>query len=158
MAISIIGLLVAIGTAAGVKMSGEARKEQTKAMMEGLLSANTEYKAVRGFNIGVDSSSGDSSATQYVDACQSIKTCEEIMMSAMNSSSSQSLERIFNNGTIFDRWGTELEYRQRNDQTGNGPGTNVDNSDLPLSRDPFFASAGPDKEWGTDDDLNTTTQ
>ena len=82
-------------------------------------------------------------------------------MSAMNSSSSKSLENIYKNGRIYDRWGTELEYRQRNDGTGTGPVTGVANSNLPISRDPFFASAGPDRDWTKkeeleDEDTNTS--
>ena len=47
MVVSIISLLIAIGATVGIKMTGEARKEQTKAMMEGMLSANDQYKSVR---------------------------------------------------------------------------------------------------------------
>lgn len=168
-ALSIIALLLGIGTAAALKMTAEARREQTRAMMEGLLSANDEYKAVRqGASI---SHTGDfngltlSSAERFVASCLQIKTCEEIMMAALNSSTSQALERIYRNGggssykSVYDRWGTELQYRQFNDQTGTGPanesGAGIANNLLPISRDPFFASAGPDKQWGTDDDITT---
>lgn len=158
--ISIIGLVLAIGVGVAVKITGEARREQTRAMMNGLLSANDEYKAIRGTEIGLGGSG--SSTSQYVEACLEIKTCEEIMMSALNSSSSAALERTYKNGTIFDRWGTEIEYRTSNDSSPsgtNGPaneaGNTVDHEDLPTSRDPFFASAGPDETWGTDDDITT---
>ena len=168
-ALSIIALLLGIGATVALKMTAEARREQTRAMMEGLLSANDEYKAVRqGTSI---SHTGDfngqtlSSTERFVASCLQIKTCEEIMMVALNSSTSQSLERIYRNGggssykSVYDRWGTELQYRQSNDQTGTGPanetGAGVANDKLPLSRDPFFASAGPDKTWGTDDDITT---
>ncbi|MEO0477519.1 MAG: type II secretion system protein [Planctomycetota bacterium] len=159
--ISIITLIIGVGTAVALKMTAEARKEQTRAMMEGLISANTEHKAVRGAGIGV-SASGGSSASQFVTACLQVKTCEEIMLAAMNSSTQQAFERTYKNGSIFDRWGTELEYRSSNNQTGNGPanqaGVTVANSALPLSRDPFFASAGPDKTWDTDDDITTVNR
>lgn len=171
MALSIIALLLGIGTAAALKMTAEARREQTRAMMEGLLSANDEYKAVRqGTSIshtGVFNGLTLSSAERFVASCLQIKTCEEIMMVALNSSTSQALERIYRNGnagsnsinSVYDRWGTELQYRQFNDQTGTGPanesGPGIANNLLPISRDPFFASAGPDKQWGTDDDITT---
>lgn len=170
-AISIIGLLVGIGTAAGLKMSAEARKEQTRAMMEALLSANTEYKAVRqGSSIShTGPIAGLSSTEQFINACLQIKTCEEIVLAALNSSSSTALERIYKSGdtdnykSVYDRWGTELEYRQSNNPASTTPtppanekGDTVANNKLPLSRDPFFASAGPDKTWGTDDDITTT--
>ena len=168
--LSIIALLLGIGVVVALRMTTEARREQTRAMMEGLLSANDEYKAVRqGSSI---SHTGDfngetlSSTERFIASCLQIKTCEEIMMNALNSSTSDSLDRIYRNGggsgnykSVYDRWGTELEYRQSNGQTGTGPanesGSAVDNDKLPRSRDPFFASAGPDKEWGTDDDITT---
>ena len=161
--LSIIALLLSIGVVVALRMTTEARREQTRAMMEGLLSANDEYKAVRqGASISHTADGSLSSTENFVEACLEIKTCEEIMMVALNSSTSQGLERIYKNGSIFDRWGTELEYRQSNDQTGTGPanqnGDTVDNDKLPRSRDPFFASAGPDKAWGTDDDITTTEQ
>lgn len=168
-AVSIIGLLLGIGATVAVSMTGEARREQTRAMMNGLLSANDEYKAVRqGSSIShVGPFNGEtlSSTERFVASCLQIKTCEEIMLSALNSSGADTFKRIYRNGggsarfSVYDRWGTEIEYRQSNDQTGNGPanekGDTVANSDLPLSRDPFFASAGPDKLWGTDDDITT---
>ena len=153
--ISIIALIIGIGVVVGGRMTTEARKEQVRTMMLGMLSANDEYKAVRGTGIGVDGTSSDSSTKQFVLACQQIQTCEEIMMSAINSSTSQALERTFVNDSVFDRWGTEIEYRPSNDQSGSGPSTGVSNADLPRSRDPFFASAGPDETWGTDDDITT---
>ena len=168
--ISLIALLIGIGTAVGVKMSVEARKEQTRAMMEALLSANDEFKAVRqGSSIShIGPVSGLSSTEQFVNACLQIKTCEEIMMAALSSSSSQSLERTYKNGggnglkSVYDRWGTEIEYRQFNSPSSSTPappanetGGTVANNQLPASRDPFFASAGPDKQWGTDDDITT---
>lgn len=140
-----------------MKMTAEARRVQTREMMQGLLAVNTEYKAIReGDEISVDSPSSDSSAKQFVAACKTITICEEIMLTALNSSQSSALDRIYKNDSIYDRWGTELEYRSRNDGSGTGPSTGVSNAKLPVSRDPFFASAGPDKTWGTEDDIDTT--
>ena len=171
--ISIIALIIGVGAAVALRVTSEARREQTRSMMKGLLSANEEFKAIRKGGSLDDSGkllNGDevSSTEAFVATCRSIKTCEEIMMSALNSSTSQALERTLKdmdgNGydSIYDRWGTELEYRfnnNENDQNGAGPenenGDTVDNDLLPLSRDPFFASAGPDKTWGTDDDITT---
>lgn len=153
--VSIIGILLSIGVAVASKMTSEARREQTRAMMNGLLSANDEYKAIRGSGIPVDGSSSDSSTEQFVDACLTIKTCEEIMLSSLSSSTSASFERTYKNGTIFDRWGTEIVYRPSNNGSGTSPDPGVSNADLPISRDPFFASAGPDETWGTDDDITT---
>lgn len=165
--VSIIGLLIGIGAAVGVKMNAEARRVQTKEMMEALLSANDEYKAVRqGSAIShAGPVNGLSSTEQFVNACLQIKTCEDIMMAALSSSSKDSLARTFKSGdgdavnSVYDRWGTEIEYRLSNNQSGNGPAREtsaaIANNLLPISRDPFFASAGPDKTWGTDDDITT---
>lgn len=170
--VSIIGLLVAIGATVAVRATIEGRKEQTRAMMEGLLSANDEYKAVRqGAAIshqGPFNGLTLSSTERFVASCLQIKTCEDIIISAMNSGSAEAFQRTYRNGggnatynSVYDRWGTEIEYRVRNDgSAGAGParedGSTVDNSDLPVSRDPFFVSAGPDKDFGTDDDISTT--
>lgn len=170
-AISIIAILSAIGVGVGIKMTTEARRVQTREMMQGLIAANVQYKAVRQ-GVAISHSgptAGLSSTEQFVAACLTVKTCEDIMLSALNSSSSSELDRVYKDGggnsgkAIYDRWGTELEYRQFNSGgTGNGPnneaGTAVPNNKLPISRDPFFASAGPDQEWGTDDDIDTTQQ
>lgn len=174
--VSIIGLLVGIGTVAGVKMTVEARKEQTRAMMESLLAANDEYKAVtRGQSIA---ESGPVPGTiftiggteRYIEVCSQIKSCDKIVKAALFSSSKEANERVLRDGnsngfkSVYDRWGTPIEYRSFNDQTGalaDSPlndGNRVLNSLLPLSRDPFFASAGPDEEWGTDDDITTIEQ
>lgn len=170
--ISIIGLLLSIGTVVALKMTAEARREQTRAMLEGLLAANDEYKAVRqGQSISHTGPIANLSSTeQFIAACLTIQTCEEIMMAALNSSGSESLDRIYRDGntsangrkSVYDRWGTEVEYRPVNDRTGAGPpnekGDAIANNLLPLSRDPFFASAGPDQQWGTDDDITTIQQ
>ena len=171
--ISIITLLLGIGTTVALKMAQEARKEQMRSMMESLLGANVEFKAVRKqSNINHDGSypvnwaanadsPGLSSSERYVIACRQIKAAEEIMLAALNSSSSTSFKRLYkdddNDGydSIFDWWGTEVEYRSKNGGAGGGTVTGVLNSDLPISNSPFFASAGPDQVWGTDDDVNT---
>lgn len=172
--VSLIGLLIAITAAAASAITSEARREQTRAMMEGLLAANDEHKAVREASIshsGLFNGDTLSSTERFVASCQQIQTCEDIMLTALNSSGADTFRRTFrdNNGngrnSVYDRWGTELEYRQRNDPTGSvvdGPdnenGDAVTNAELPLSRDPFFASAGPDMSWGTDDDITTVDQ
>ncbi|MEM9346303.1 MAG: type II secretion system protein [Planctomycetota bacterium] len=162
--VSLIALILAIGTAVALRANAEQRRDQTRQMMEALLAANDEYKAVRKSTAisHTGPTAGLSSAEQFVAACLEIQTCETIMLAALNSSTSTALDRIYKDNSIFDRWGTELEYRQSNDQSGNGPanqaGDTVANNLLPRSRDPFFASAGPDKEWGTDDDITTLQQ
>lgn len=175
-AVSIIGLLVGIGTAVGVKMTVEARKEQTRAMMESLLAANIEFKAVRKGSSIADNGpvSGVpytlSSTERFLEECSRIKSCDEIVKAALLSAGKEANNTVYRDGSnptngfksVYDRWGTEIEYRQFNDQTGvgtwNEKGQQIANNLLPLSRDPFFASAGPDEEWGTDDDITTVEQ
>ncbi|MEM6260088.1 MAG: type II secretion system protein [Planctomycetota bacterium] len=165
--VSVIALILAIGTAVALRATAEQRRDQTRQMMEALLAANDQYKAVRKSSAisHTGPTAGLSSAEQFVAACLEIQTCEKIMLAALNSSTSTALERIYKDNSIFDRWGTELEYRQSNDPNSATPappanqaGVTVANNQLPRSRDPFFASAGPDKEWGTDDDITTLQQ
>lgn len=152
-AISIIAVLLGIGATAGVKMYGSYHSEQVKAMMNGLLGANEEYKAVRGQGPAPDNDSGSSSQS-FVTAMNQVGTAEKMMVAAMNSSTGDAFEKTFRNNKIYDRWDTEIQYRTDNDGTGTQSG--VDNDKLPKSPFPFFVSAGPDGEFGTDDDISTT--
>jgi|GEM_PF-2086808 len=189
--ISIASLLLAIGFALASKFNAEARRTQTKAMLEGLIGANVEFRAVRQQgNINHDGvypinwaaiygadEKNMSSSERFVVACKQIPAAEQIMLAAIFSGPSSSDSKLYanrdkdsNSGNdayeeLYDRWGTPLEYRSSNDGGGDGPSTNtaygsststkIANSLLPISRSPFFVSAGPDKEFGTDDDINS---
>lgn len=170
--LSIIALLLSIGTAVALRMVKEARVEATRAMLNGLLGANEEFKAVRkegpinhegSYPIDWTTSEGNklSSSERFVRGCSQIQSSTDMMMAAINSGSSSALEIVYNDkdndGTfqIFDRWRTEVEYRSRNNSKGAGPSTGVSNSLLPVTNYPFFVSAGPDQQFGTDDDITT---
>lgn len=179
-----------LGIVGGVslRMAGEMRREQTRAVLEGLLGAQEEFKAIRQqgpvnhdgtfpVNWSTFPDAG-SSSERFVFGLSQVPSAQEAMIAALNSGSSQAFNRQFrdanNNGIneIYDRWGTEIEYRSAHDSNapGRGPGrvgrhviddrgnttTNgVDNNILPSSPFPYFISAGPDKQFGTDDDIIT---
>lgn len=172
--VGIIALILGIGAAAAVKITAEARKEQTKAMMNGLLGANEEFKAVRkegnvnhtgnfpiNWSDAANRGSSQSSSERFISAISTVQDAKTAMMAAINSGSEESIAEIFGDFDsdgfyeLRDRWGSEIEYRSANDGSGTGPVTNVDNRLLPLSRSPFFISRGPDKQFGTDDDITT---
>jgi len=161
--IGIAVLLLGILAGASIKMLGEMRRDQMRSTMVSLLGANDEFNAVRQQgpvnhtnDYPIDwsqESAGNSSAERFVYAMRQIPSAEQIMLSALNSSSESAFERMYRDDTIYDRWETELQYRRSNDGTGSHSG--VSNDKLPLSKSPFFVSAGPDEEFGTDDDLTT---
>jgi len=173
--VGIIILLLGIGLVAGTKFIAEGKKEQTKAMLDGLLGANTEFIAKRKGSVNhdgktpidwskVQNGSALSSSERFVYACSQIESVELQLNAAVSSSGQKSLERIYVDSTssdpdrvkeIYDTWGTEVEYRSFNNGEGRGPVTNVANINLPLSKSPFFVSAGPDKRFGTEDDIMT---
>lgn len=177
--VGIIILLLGIGVVAGTKFVAEGKKEQTRAMLDGLLGANTEFQAKRKQGSvnhdgkspidwsKVNGGTGFSSSERFVYACSQIDSAEQQLNAAVTSSGQKSMQRIYadknrRNGVneIYDTWGTQIEYRSFNDGDGRGPGTNVANNLLPLSKSPFFVSAGPDKKFGpqsdgTNDDIMT---
>lgn len=164
-AISIIGLILGILAAASLAVMKEARSEQVRSMMTAMLAANDEFKAVRQQGpVNHDSppntpinwsqeSAGNSSIRRFVYAIKQVPSAEQIMIAAIKSSSEEAFERMYDGNTVKDRWGTELRYRRSNDGTGSFNGE--DNDELPLSRSPFLVSAGPDKAFGTDDDITS---
>lgn len=173
--VGIIILLLGIGIVAGTRFIAEGKKEQTRSMLKGLMGAHTEFQAQRNqgslnhdgnnpINWDKDVKNGGrfTSSERFVWGCQQIKKVEDKMMAALNSGGQETFRKIWANkktgspvNEIYDIWGTELEYRSKNDGKGTGPNSSVKNSDLPLSRAPFFVSAGPDKKFGTEDDISS---
>jgi Tfp pilus assembly protein PilE len=173
--VGIIILLLGIGLVAGTKFIAEGKKEQTKAMLDGLLGANTEYIAKRKSSVNHDGKTpvdwskvknggALSSCERFVYACSQIEAVAVQLNAALTSSGQKSMDRIYYDSTssdpdsvkeIYDTWGTQVEYRSFNNGEGRGPVTNVPNDKLPLSKSPFFVSAGPDKMFGTEDDIMT---
>jgi type II secretory pathway pseudopilin PulG len=89
----------------------------------------------------------DSSIEKFLVACWQIQASREMVRSI------SSTYLLDNDGDglleVVDPWETALEYCPDNvDNNGNA----IDNR-LPLRAEPFFASAGPDKSWGTEDDI-----
>lgn len=172
-AISITLILAAIGTAAAVQMTAEARKSQVRSMLEGLKGVHQEFQFLQknSLNISgtspidwsqVKGSSKASSIERFVYVCQQNEKLDTMMQAAIKSSSEAAYKLTFtdNNGNgwneINDRWRTPIEFRPyNNDGKGTGPGTNIANNKLPITQSAFFVSAGKDKEFGTEDDIST---
>ena len=171
--ISIILLLVGIGVMVGVRMNVEARRVQIRAMLDGLKGAQEEFVAKRqqgrinhegSYPINWNTLPGNpslSSSERLVYGCQTIKAAEDMMMAALRSGPEGSFDIIFKDSDnndyfeVYDRWGTEIEYRASNGGSGTGPKTGVSNSLLPQTPGPVLVSAGPDETFGTDDDIHT---
>lgn len=151
---SITFLILAIGIGGAMVALREYRRTQTRAMLNSLLGAHDEFKAVlkQGNLNHKDNEPFDltgSSSQRFVAAMKQVPTAETMMVAALNNQGSESFQRLYKNGRLYDRWNTELKYRAFND------GTDAEDDKLPRSASPFFVSAGPDKQFGTDDDIST---
>lgn len=178
-AISIIALLIGIGAVGMTKVQRAARSAQVKSMLEGMEGALTEYQTqVQSVPNHGDSGNitwstvngGDGasyiSSERFVYACSQVPSAQTQLLAAVSSGSSSANERIFSdkvggNGIneIYDVWETPILYRSSNLGTEGNPDGTANGLPLPTpqysSKHPFFVSAGPDKEFGTDDDIST---
>lgn len=165
--ISIISLLLGIGAFAMSKLSSEGRRTQTQSMLNGLKGALTEYQTKTESVLAHENTANTNltSSEQVVFQFQKVPTAYDQLLAAVNSSTQQSNKRIFddkdgndNVNEIYDYWGTQILYRSSNLtwDTGNDTVSSGDLSDDKYkTKFPAFFSAGPDKEFGTDDDVNT---
>ncbi|MEM1353473.1 MAG: type II secretion system protein [Planctomycetota bacterium] len=175
-AISIIAILLGIGAVAMAKLQAEARRKQTQAMLNGLEGALDQYKSQTqqvpnhvspGYIDWSSVPNGGSlnSSERFVYACSTIPSANEMLLAAVNSGSSKLNKRIFDNkdgadgvNEIYDPWGTAILYRSNNLTWNASPdsGLTGDLSDSRyITKFPVFFSAGPDEEFGTDDDVTT---
>lgn len=177
--ISITAFLLSIGVAVAVRMLAEARRTQVRAVLDGLKGANEQFKVVRGNKVNVDitvtapvdwtrvgiNASELSSSEMLVYALQLDSKTDNLMQSALRGGGESAYKREYKDDDgdgffeIYDRWGTEIEYRPFNTGNGTSPGgTDVDNDKLPITRSALLVSAGPDEEFGTVDDISTENQ
>lgn len=173
--ISIISILLGIGAFALSKFQSEARRKQTQSMLNGLKGALTQYQTetLKGppnhantgdFNWATINGNLNMSSERFVYAMTTVPSAEKIMLGAVLSGTSQSNSRTFdskdgdNFNEIYDPWGTPILYRSNNLTWAATPDTGLTgNLGDPkyIVKFPLFASAGPDKEFGTDDDVTT---
>ncbi len=171
--VSIIILLLGIGFVAGGKFITQGKITQTRSMLQGLVGANDEFKAARqqgdinhagNFPIKwnqVTGATGWTSSKRFVYACRQNKNVELQMLAAVQSGENRTRQALQADDSLKDVWGSLILYRASNDGVGSLAGdkdqTNVlvTNDKLPLSPSPFFVSAGPDKKFGTEDDITT---
>lgn len=138
--ISIIAILLALSVAALTGMYSQASKNQTEVVLNQLQGVLTEYSTQTGSNPAENSSTF--SIEDFVDAVYS--DCQPAVKMLETVDSKLVVMDGNNIDTINDPWGIELRYTTGGDV----------NAGLPLRRAPYFASAGPDGEWGTIDSDN----
>lgn len=178
--ISIIALLLGIGAVGMTQVQKAARAAQVKSMLEGLKGALTEYQTqvqylpnhgdsgnITWSTVNGGDGSNYISSERFVYACSQVPAADKQLLAAVSSGSSSANERIFadkvgGNGIneIYDVWETPILYRSSNlGGEGNPDGTATPGLPLPTpqysSKHPFFVSAGPDQEFGTEDDIST---
>jgi len=174
-AISIIAILLGIGAFGLSKVQAEARRAQTRSMFEGLEGALTEYKtqttkgapnhaATGDFNWAAINANLNLSSERFVYAMSTVPQANQMLLAAVSSGSSESNKRIFaskdgdNFDEIYDAWSTPVLYRSNNLTWAVAPEATI-NGDLSdpkyQTKFPAFFSAGPDKEFGTTDDVTS---
>lgn len=182
--ISIIALLLTIGVFALGGLSESATRRQTLAIFEQAMTVNTEYQAQVGKPINHQGDIGaimwdtdpnrarnNPSHAQYEstgsmgndkadEAPEDFLYIERFTWAALNHPEVATVVQTLGNQLqdteedgpdgfleIVDGWGKPLDYRERADEEDFHP---------PYPR-PFFASAGPDGEWGDPDADITST-
>jgi len=157
-AISIIALLLGIGAVGAMTAMRHSQRTKVKAMFESLQGAQSSYQAAIGtridHTIGV---AGTSSNERFVLACLQHPDSESTMRSATNAKGALSDRDGDGNLEIIDPWDTPILYLISNNQDGTLI-DGVSNTYLPISRDPFFVSAGPDQDFATTDDNITSIE
>jgi len=137
-AISIITILLAIGIAAMSAMYGQADISKTQIALEQLEGARTEYIA---FNRGNQPAFGG--IASVLSEIRANGGDEAVKM--LNSISNTILDDGSN--TPIDPWGNPIVFIGTNGQSDGGGVTGQ--PQRPSSSLPYFASRGPDGEWGT---------
>lgn len=154
--ISIIALLLGISAFGVIKVQQGAQRNRVKAMFESLHGAQTNYQSANQSRI-IHDGGALSSSEYFVFACLQHPDSAEAMKSATNGPDTYVDKDGDGNFEILDPWGTPILYIAINnaDGTANNSTDNEPNTKFPVSRDPFFVSAGQDGEFGTDDDITS---
>jgi prepilin-type N-terminal cleavage/methylation domain-containing protein len=166
----IIGILLAIGLAIGGEVIGKGETTNTRTMLQNCLSVLNVYQEKTGVvprNInpcfgsweiyeGAYLGSGGDGQNLHIgdDNSNHMKNRSIYQFAAITYSIPEIRENWYNNrrmsftvsqGHILltDGWGNALIYCDGHPETLNGPA-----DFLPPHNSPFFASAGPDGEWG----------
>lgn len=137
-AISIIGILLAIGIAAMSAVYGQADVSKTQIALEQLTGARDEYVA---FNRGKQPAYGS-----ITSVLAEIRNNGGDKAGQMLDSVTKTILDTGSN-TPVDPWGNAIVYIGTNGEDDGGSVTGQ--PQRPSSTLPYFASAGPDGEWGS---------
>ena len=143
--ILIILLLLGMVLAVNEKMGQDDDVRKTRAILHTLLSVATEYNASTGNTVDADPANDDAvpgtTIKRFINATYPLPVPKK-MLNALNKASfnpdSSDPDR---RSLVLDAWATPIRYAPSNDW-------NVDTTSLPEYPRLFFASAGPDGEWG----------
>lgn len=133
--ISIIGLLVGISVFAMAKVRDQAKRQATIAALQGCANALAEYKAQTGLSPSAGTGDIDDLVTELL--ASNIADVRNIIAAIGTDTTDDG-----NPDTILDGWENTIHYVRMNDASGT----------YPRHRQAFFASPGPDKNFGDDED------
>jgi prepilin-type N-terminal cleavage/methylation domain-containing protein len=164
--IVIIGLLVGLVVGASAWWSS-SRRSLTRVTLGQLKGVATEYEAQVGANVRYDITSNDPSMTHFLDQVWQIEVTHPMIDSIPDKLRKHFDGKHPGDGSpkpemVFDPWENPIVYRYYRDEAGHRPQDEssshamespLETENLPERRRPFFASAGPDGEFGTDDDI-----
>jgi len=168
--ISIIILLIGLSSFGAMAAMKGAAITKTNATMQGAMGALTEYKFHVGSNIPWDRTLPLTSGEQFVYGCSQLETSNAMLVTATNADKKMftNADNNFINGTpakeLRDAWGREILYRPSNSGSSRvtetitepiGARVTINNAMLPNSDKPYLISSGPDKRFGTTDDITT---
>ena len=133
--LGIILLLAGILIGAGSKMVTQAKIKRTRSLLATLAAIATEYEVVTGGSVAINSPVDSIEA--FVDDAKVPPTTEQ-MLKALGSDAHTGT-------TVKDKWGVAVRYAPSNEHNSDESWYTTELRQHPR---PFFASAGPDGEWG----------
>jgi prepilin-type N-terminal cleavage/methylation domain-containing protein len=156
--VAIIAVLVGLvlGGASAVKTSSQ--NSSTQILLQKLKTVDIEYRAQSGYIVsffGTEPNEGDS-IKKFVAEVSGFSEVKKLLIAA-GEKYVQSTDADPDPETVVDAWGTLVQYRAyMEDEAPAYSGIGV--GDLPArgTKDepqPYFASAGPDMKFGTEDDI-----
>ncbi|MEX0654820.1 MAG: type II secretion system protein [Phycisphaeraceae bacterium] len=141
--IFIIAALMSVGLFAAATMRESAQVQQTRGILQALANAATEFQAQTGRSVPAPDG-GVETIEWFIAQARQVPEVEQVLWSI----NADYLTTEIAGGdevpeTVHDVWETRIEYRHPDDP----------HADFPERHRPYFASAGPDETFGTDDDI-----
>ncbi len=141
--VAIIAILMVAGAVASFTVFDAAAEQQTRLTLAALKSIAEAYEAQTNQTI-VNAPANTAQIQDFVAMARQIPTTDQ-MLGRLGEDvyDPRAAPAATNFNIVFDGWGRPLRYRQANTGTV---------STLPDYPHPFFASAGSNGVWGTNDD------